>query len=168
MWRLARVGLACLAALAGSFPALEVGRASPGLDFCLPSHVRLSLITGASAFTGGSYAVYVVLRNTGKSECSVEGHPLVVVAPHRFPVVVGDVASFDRNDPYIGPERVLHLQPGGSVRAQVIIGRRCDGAKSEMAASMMTFSYEKSVSLRIQACRKQGVVIYTGPFMASG
>lgn len=98
--------------------------------------MRLSIITGASAFTGGSYPVYLVLRNLGRSECSVEGHPLVVVAPHGFPVVVGDLASFDRNDPYIGPQQVLHVQPRGSVRAQVVISRRCDGAKSEMTEAL--------------------------------
>ena len=161
------LGVVCLVALAGGVTP-SAGRATPGFDYCTrASHVRLSIITGASAFTGGSYPVYLVLHNVGKSECSVEGHPLVVVGPHRFPVVVGDVASFDRNDPYIGPERVLHLQPGGSVRAEVVIGRRCDGAKSEMTAGTVTFSYGPSVSLRIQACRKEGVAVYTSPFRAA-
>lgn len=154
---LAALGLICLL-------TPMVGRAGRGFDYCTAPRLRLSIITGVSAFTGGNYAVYLVLRNVGKSGCSVEGHPLVAVAPHRFPVVVGDVASFDRNDPYIGPERVLHLQPDSSARSQVVIGRLCDGARSEMTTSTITFSYGKSVSLRIRACRKEGVAIYTSPF----
>jgi hypothetical protein len=89
-----------------------------------------------------------------------------VISPHRFPLEVGDLGDFDRNDPYIGPERVLHLRPGETATAQVVIGRLCDGAKAEMTSTRVVLgAYGKSLSLPIQACRRQGAVIYSGPFM---
>jgi hypothetical protein len=165
---MARSVVAAFALLSILLVAAGTTRAAQAFDDCLPSQVRLSIAQGGSAFTGGSYPVSVVLSNVSKRECSVEGHPQVVVAPHPFPIVVGDVADFDRGDPLIGPERLLHVRPGHRVSAQVIIGRRCDGSKSEMTTTTVAFTaYGRSVSLRIPACRRQGAVIYTGPFMTA-
>jgi len=148
-----------LGALPNTFAASE-------FNTCTPSHVHLTVTRVQNAFTGGSYPVLVKLRNVGRSECSVEGHPLVVISPHPFPLVVGDLADFDPNDPYIGPERLLRLRPGATANAQVVIGRLCDGAKAEMTPTRIVFgAYGKSLPLRIQACRREGAVIYTGPFM---
>lgn len=164
-----RKALVATLTLAAIFaPSSSSTRAFRALDDCLPSQVRLSIAQGSPAFTGGSYPISIVLRNVGKSECSVEGHPQVVIAPQAFPIVVGDVADFDRNDPYIGPERLLQVMPGRSVSAQVIIGRRCDGDKKEMTTARVAFAaYERTVSLRIPACRRQGAVLYTAPFMSA-
>lgn len=143
-------------------------QAARGFDDCLPSQVRLTIATGSPAFTGGAYPISVVLHNISKTECSVEGHPQVVIAPKPFPTVIGDLADFDRNDPFVGPERVLHVLPGHAVTAQVIIGRPCDGAKSEMTTTTIGFAaYHKIVSWRVAACRKQGLLLYTGPFIAA-
>jgi hypothetical protein len=158
--------VAALSLLAILVTTDAAAHAAQAFDDCLPSQVRLSITQGGSAFTGGSYPVSVVLRNVSKVECSVEGHPQVVVAPQPFPIVIGDVADFDRNDPYIGPERLLHVMPRHRVSAQVIIGRRCAGDKSEMTTATIAFTaYHRSISLRIPACRRQGAVVYTGPFM---
>ena len=165
---MAKSVMATLGLLATLLATAGATHAAQAFDDCLPSQVRLSITQGGSAFTGGSYPVSIVLRNVSKHECSVEGHPQVVVAPQRFPIVVGDVADFDRNDPYIGPERLLHLRPGHRVSAQVIVGRRCAGDKSQMTTATVAFTaYGRSVSLRIPACRRQGAVIYTGPFMTA-
>lgn len=142
--------------------------AGGALDDCLPSQVRLSAVRVQNAFTGGAYPISIVLRNISKRECSIKGHPQVVVAPKRFPVVVGDVADFDRNDPLAGPERLLHVRPGHRVSAQVIVGRPCDGSKSEMTTTTVMFAaVEKQVEEQVTACRRQGVVLYTGPFMTT-
>jgi hypothetical protein len=139
--------------------------ARSALDDCGPSQVRLSAKRIQNAFTGGSYPEVLTLRDVSGSECSVEGHPLVVVTPHPFPVTVGDIADFDRNYPYIGPERVLHVEPGRQVYAYVVIGRPCDGAKSEMTTGRITFSFAgASTSITVPACRHNGVEIDTSPF----
>jgi hypothetical protein len=157
------VGLGAIFVALGAAPDTF---AAGGFDTCTPSQVRLTLTRVQNAFTGGSYPVLVKLRNVGRSECSVEGHPVVVISPHPFPLVVGDLADFDRNDPYIGPERLLHLRPGATANAQVIIGRLCDGAKAEMTSTRIVLdAYGRHLLLPIQACRRQGAVIYTGPFM---
>jgi hypothetical protein len=149
-----------------AFAVPGLGQASQASDVCNPSQVRLSISRISNSFTGGSYPLFVNLRNVSTSECSVEGHPLVVVSPHRFPVVVGDLADFDRNNPYIGPERLLQVRPGRRVRAYVVIGRLCAGAKSEMTSGTITFSsYRKRVSLKIRACRREGAEVDTGPFL---
>jgi hypothetical protein len=137
-----------------------------GFDTCTPSQVHLTLVRVQNAFTGGAYPVVVKLQNVGRSECSIEGHPVVVISPHPFPLVVGDLADFDPNDPNIGPESLLHLRPGATAVAQVIIGRPCDGAKAAMTPTRVVLgAYGKSLPLLLQACRHQGAVIYTGPFM---
>lgn len=138
------------------------------VDDCTPSQMRLSVFDPGMGFTGGSYGVSLNLRNVSRSECSVEGHPTVIVSPHPFLIAVGDLADFDRNDPNLGPERVLHVQPGSSVHAQVVIGRRCDGAKREMVRTTITFSsYERNVPLQIDACRRAGATIDTGPYLST-
>jgi hypothetical protein len=135
-------------------------------DTCAPAQVHLTLIRVQNAFTGGAYPVIVKLRNVGRSECSIEGHPEVVISPHPFPLVVGDLADFDPNAPNIGPESLLHLRPGATAVAQVVIGRLCDGAKAAMTpTSVVLGAYGKRLPLLLQACRRQGAVIYTGPFM---
>src|SRR5256885_7620269 len=97
---------------------------------------------------------------------AVSGHPLVVISPHPFPIVVGDLADFAPDDPDRGPERVLYLRPQNRVRASVVIGRRCDGAKSHMTRTTITFSsYGRDASLEIPACRREGATIYTGPYL---
>jgi hypothetical protein len=161
--------LAVTVGLGAIFAALGVAPetfAAGEFDTCTPSHVHLTLTRVQNGFTGGAYAVVVRLRNVGRAECSVEGHPAVVIAPHPFPITVGDLADFDPNDPNVGPERLLHLRPGATAVAQVIIGRPCDGAKAAMTSTRVVLgAYGKSLSLPLQACRRQGVVIYTGPFM---
>lgn len=161
-----------LGAILGLFvlAATTSGGAHAGgaLDDCLPSQVRLSAVPVQNAFTGGAYPISIVLRNISKRECSIKGHPQVVVAPKTFPVVLGDVADFDRNDPLAGPERLLHVRPGHTVSAQVIVGRPCDGSKSEMTTTTVMFAaIEKGVAAQVAACRRQGVVLYTGPFMTT-
>jgi hypothetical protein len=141
-------------------------QAARSVDDCIRVQVRLSISTNGIAFTGGSYAVSVNLRNISGSECSVEGHPQVIVSPHSFPIVVGDLANFDRHDPNLGPERLILVRPGSSVHAQVVIGRRCVGAKSQMTRTTITFaSYGRTASLEIPACRREGATIDTGPYL---
>ena len=165
---MAMAGLAAVGARDG-IAAPSFGRTGSGFDVCVSSQVRLSVIKAQSGYTGGTYAVYLKLRNVGKAECSVEGHPIVGVARLSFPVGIGDVANFDRNDPYLGPERVLHVQPGNSVRAQIVIGHNCGaGGKSEETHGTITLAaYGRRVLLRVPACRKSGVEIDTGPFLVA-
>jgi len=157
------VGLWAAFVALGAAPATF---AAGGFDTCTPSQIHLTVTRVQNAFTGGSYPVLVKLRNAGRSECSVEGHPVVVISPHPFPLEVGDLGDFDRNDPYIGPERLLHLRPGATVTAEVVIGRLCEGAKAEMMPTRVVLGmYGKSLPVPLQACRRQGAVIYTGPFI---
>jgi hypothetical protein len=145
------------------------GRARTEPPLCSPAQLRLSISVPGIGFTGGAYAVEVVLRNVSRSVCEVEGHPLVVVTPHPFPVVVGDLADFYRYDPNIGPERVVGIGPAMRVHAEAVIRRRCDGAKREMTRTAIEFSFdERSTSLTVSACRQQGVEIDTGPFLPPG
>ncbi len=133
---------------------------------CTPPQVRLSASRIDNAFTGGSYPAFVTLRNVSNRACSIEGRPLVVVTPHSFPVIVGDLAAFDRNLSLNGPERVLDVLPGRSVRAYIVIDRRCDGARNEMTSGSITFSANgRNASIDIRACRREGVQIDTGPFL---
>jgi len=162
----------CLVAVTAGLGAIFVALAAPGtfaagrFDTCTPLQLHLTLTRVQNAFTGGAYPVVVKLRNVGRAECSIEGHPVVVISPHPFPLVVGDLADFDPNDPNIGPERLLHLRPGATAVAQVIIGRPCDGAKAEMTPTRVSLgAYGETLPLLLQACRRQGAVIYTGPFM---
>lgn len=163
----AAVGLA-VAKAGGGIAASSVRQVPPGLDACVRSQVRLSIVRAQNGFTGGTYADYLDLRNVGKRECSVEGHPIVVVGELAFPVWIGDVAGFDRNDPYLGPERVLHVQPGHSVRAQIVIGHMCRAASDETHGTIRLFASGRSVALQVPACRKSGVGIDTGPFLPTG
>lgn len=145
----------------------QAGHVARGNDVCVQSQVRLSITKAESPFTGGTYAVYLNVRNVGRAECSVEGHPVILVAPQTFPVGIGDLANFDRNDPYLGPERVLRVQPGRSARAQIVIAHNCGaGGKSEETHGTITLlASARRVSLRIPACRKNGVEVDTGPFL---
>lgn len=154
---------------ASTSPMVPAGQATAArsvYDDCAPSQLRLSARMIQNAFTGGAYPEVLTLRNVSRSECSVEGHPRVVVRPHPFPVTVGDLADFDRNNPYIDPERVLHIQPGGRAYAYVVVGRPCDGAKGEMTRGTIRFAfYGTTTSINVPACRHQGVEIDTGPFL---
>src|SRR4051794_24341929 len=132
----ARPLLLVLMALVASTAAAQASRR---LDDCTRSQVRLSVSIPGIAFTGGSYEVSVNLRNVSRSGCNVEGHPVVVVSPHPFPIAVGDLADFDPNVPERGPERVAHLRPGRSVYAVVIIARRCAGAVGQLTRTTITF-----------------------------
>lgn len=149
-------------------PAGTPPNAARPFPACKSTQIGLSVKTGVP-FTGGTQNLYVVLRNTGKAQCSVEGHPRVVVAPQAFPIVVGDLASFDRNDPSVGPERVLDVRPAGRAQAEVVIRRLCDGAKKEMRPATVVLAIPgpsaKTVPLRIRACRRKGVEIDTGPLL---
>ncbi len=150
----------------GSRGAVERATPHATFDDCAPSQLRLSATRVQNAFTGGAYPESLTLRNVSTLECSVEGHPRVVVTPHPYPVAVGDLADFDRNIPSSGPERVLHIRPGGRAYAYVVVGRPCDGAKSELTTGTITFSfYGASTSIVVPACRHAGVVIDTGPFL---
>ena len=162
-----KIGLSVFAGIALSATFAPLGAHAVRVDDCSPSHVRISLsMAGSPPPSRGAIAVAVNLRNVGKAECSIEGHPLVVVSPHPYPIIVGDLAHFDRNDPSLGPERVLYLRPGGAASAQVVIARRCGGAKKEMTSTIIRLSASgKSAALGIPACRRQGVEIDTGPFL---
>lgn len=144
--------------------------AMPALS-CTPAQVHLSLTRIENAFTGGSYPVILSLRNVSGSRCSVEGHPLVVVTPRPRPysVAVGDVADFDQNNPYAGPERVLEIPPNGTVHAYVVIGGAsasiCASAKSVVLGTVEFSFLRKTVTLRIEACRHGTVELDTGPFL---
>lgn len=111
------VALLLMVVLAAGMVGMSSADAVRGVVACRPSQVRLSISPPNNGFTGGRYPVAINLRNVSRTECSVEGHPLIVVSPHPFPVVVGDLADFDPSDPYIGPERVLDVKPGSSVHA---------------------------------------------------
>ena len=161
-----RAGLVLLL-IAGALIAAEAGSSS-GYDGCAPSQTRLSVHRIQNAFTGGAYPVTLKLRNVSRAECSIEGHPLVVVNPKQFPVVVGDLADFDRNIPYIGPERVVHLQPGRGAFAYVVIRPRCGIIKNGMIRGTVRFAfYGRTASLTVEACRREGVEVDTGPFLPS-
>src|SRR6266403_1125929 len=110
-------------------------QAAVPLGDCNAAQVRLSITHIQNAFTGGSYPLWINLHNAGRSACSVKGHPLVVVAPRYYPVTVGDVADFDQNIPYAGPEDRLEVRPGQSVHAYVVVGRPCAGNTNEMAGA---------------------------------
>ena len=165
-------GMVMIAAASASGSFLQrtelAGRRSGGIDYCQPAQAQLAVKRIQNAFTGGAYPVTLKLRNVSRSECSIEGHPLVVVTPRRVPVFVGDLADFDRNIPYIGPERVVHLQPGRSAFAYVVIRPRCGIVKNGMVSSTATFAfYGRTASLSVQACRREGVEVDTGPFLPS-
>jgi Protein of unknown function (DUF4232) len=171
-----RCRFSCLVVAVGVFASVgarvgvaahSVGQARLGPDVCVRSQVRLSITNPESPFTGGTYAVYLNLRNVGKEECSVEGHPIVLVAPHAFPVGIGELANFDRSNPYLGPERALRIHPGRSVRAQIVIGHNCGagGKSKETHGTVRLFASGRSVSLRVLACQTNGVEIDTGPFL---
>jgi hypothetical protein len=91
----------------------------------------------------------------------------VVVPPRlRIPVVVGSLSDLDRDEPLAGPARIIGLKPGWRARPQVVIARRCDGARAEMTTTTAAFSaYGRSASPVIPACGREGAQIDAGPFL---
>ena len=116
--------------------------------------------------TGGTLEYNLKLTNAGKRACTVEGRPLVRVSSSPYPIVVGGLSADDPQNPYKVPEAPVDLHPGNAAISAVEVWRLCDGAKREMTSGAVRLSFaNRSISLPIGACRREGAMILVGPFL---
>jgi hypothetical protein len=158
--RVAFVLVFMLAAVAATSQASQAAERRQSVQVC--HHVRFS-VSEPSGMTGGTILTWVTLKNTGRSVCSVWGHPFVRVPPVSYPVVVQDLVPGG----FVGGTgKTQRLAPGASVRAAVMISRgSCSGGRAEVEPLTIRVGWwQRSVAVRGWACVRRGPTILVGSF----
>jgi Protein of unknown function (DUF4232) len=127
------------------------------------SAVVASTGTGPNGMTGGTYQWWVSITNRGSRACTIEGRPLVRIAPTTYPVTVADIApgrlGTVREEP-------LTLQHGQSARAEVLVTRgSCNFTKRVARTLHVQLGWaDARVTVFGEACVRQGASVVLGTF----
>jgi hypothetical protein len=102
----------------------------------------------------GFTAIFVAVGAATAAKAATGSSPCT---PSQVRLTVTRVDNAFTGGSYLVARSVAECEP--------VVGRLCDGAKAEMTKTILVVgAYGQTQALRIQACRRQGAVIYTGPF----